>query len=84
MVNRTTLPIEIEQDFEDDIFIRQISGDNLDVIVMSPETAFKLAYKLMSFAAGQGPREGASGGDARSACSDAYLSELRLIALSPL
>ena len=55
MATRISFSIQIEQDEEDDIFLRQENGDGFDVIIMSPETALKLAYKLMSFARGQDP-----------------------------
>ena len=57
MAGRKWLPIRIEQDCDDNIFIQQSGCDTDDIIIMSPATALLLAYRLMAFAKGQGPRE---------------------------
>ena len=57
MIDRTSRPLEVERDVDDDMFVRQYNGRELDVIVMNPGTALALACKLVSFAKGQGPRE---------------------------
>ena len=49
--------IEISQDADDLIWLMQDSGDDLEIIMLTSDQALALAYKLMSFAKGQGPRE---------------------------
>ena len=49
--------IEISQDADGTILIKQDCGEDIEIILCSPRQALKLAHRLMSFAAGQGPRE---------------------------
>ena len=48
--------IEISQDADDSIWLQQDLGDELEIIILSPSQALALAYRLLSFAKGQGPR----------------------------
>ena len=49
--------VEISQDTDGTIFLKQDCGEDIEIILCSPKQALKLAHRLMSFAAGQGPRE---------------------------
>jgi hypothetical protein len=58
MAKRSRLPsVEIRQDHDDIILISQYAGDQDETIFLSPNQALKLAYCLMAFARGQGPRD---------------------------
>lgn len=59
MTNKTSVqpPLEISQDGQSYIWLDQFDGEIDNIIVLSPDQAMKLAYRLMSFASGQGPSE---------------------------
>lgn len=49
--------VEIEQDEGSYVWLWQWDGETDNAIVLTPAQALKLAYRLQSFARGQGPRE---------------------------
>lgn len=57
MSQKQHAPISIERDSDEYIYIHQTWGGKTDIIICTQDTAFKLAYKILSFAHGQGWRE---------------------------
>jgi hypothetical protein len=49
--------VDVQQDKDSDIYIMQDSERGTDLVLLTPEQASALGYRLLSFANGQGPRE---------------------------
>jgi len=49
--------VDIQQDKDSDIYVMQDSERGTDLVLLTPEQALALGYRLLSFANGQGPRE---------------------------
>jgi hypothetical protein len=49
--------VDIQQDKDNDIFVMQDSERGTDLVLLTPEQAVALGYRLLSMGNSQGPRE---------------------------